>query len=164
MHKDFSRCARRHGSAVRPEHHIWVKGREKRVEVPSARSREEGVDNFSLASEVGDASRVRSLNPAACAARELPCRSLGTAHDRSDLVERQVEHVVQHERETLGGIQGLEHHEQRETDRVGELRFVLWIRNLLAMRNRLRPLCPSALRDAICASAACPNRLGQRPS
>ena len=34
---------------------------------------------------------------------------------------------MQHEREPLGGIQRLEHHEQRQADRVGQQRLVLGI-------------------------------------
>jgi hypothetical protein len=38
----------------------------------------------------------------------------------SNLVEGHGEHVVQHEREPLGGGEGIEDHEERESDRVGQ--------------------------------------------
>ena len=69
----------------------------------------------------------RALHPPARAARELPRRGGRAAHDGCDLVERQVEHVVQHERHPLGGRQRLEHHQQREPDRVGQQRLVLGV-------------------------------------
>jgi len=47
-----------------------------------------------------------------------------TARRWGDLVEGHGEHVVQHEREPLGGCQGVEDHE-RETDRVGQQRLLL---------------------------------------
>jgi hypothetical protein len=37
-------------------------------------------------------------------------------HDGSDLVEGDGEHVVQHEREPLGGSQHFEYHQQRGAD------------------------------------------------
>jgi len=45
---------------------------------------------------------------------------VGSEHDGSDLVEGDGEHIVQHERDPLGGSQRLEHHEQGETDRGGQ--------------------------------------------
>ena len=47
--------------------------------------------------------------------------------DRRDLVERHGEHVVQHERQPLGRRQGVQHHEQRHSHRVGQHRLVLGI-------------------------------------
>jgi len=41
---------------------------------------------------------------------------------------------VQHERQALGGIQGVEDHEQRETDRVGQQRFLLGVDPALTAR------------------------------
>ena len=40
--------------------------------------------------------------------------------DRRDLLERHTEHVVQHERQPLRGLERLEDHDQREADRIGE--------------------------------------------
>jgi hypothetical protein len=59
------------------------------------------------------------------ATRELPRRRRRAIDDRRDLVERDPEHVVPHEGEPLGRRQRLEHHEQGQTDRVGEERLVL---------------------------------------
>jgi hypothetical protein len=56
------------------------------------------------------------------AARELARRNGRPIHDRTDLVERHAEHVVEHEREPLRRLEGLEHDEQRESDRIGEHR------------------------------------------
>lgn len=98
---------------------IGVEHGEERLEVAMARSGEEGVDDHSLAGETGVGNRGRFLHPAASTARQLPGRIRRTAHDGRDLVERH-EHVVQHERDPLGGAQRIEDHQQRGTDRVGQ--------------------------------------------
>ena len=128
-----ARRARGAGRAVGSQHDVRVEHREQRVEVAAAGGGEEGVDDVSLAGEIGvedqsaPVSPTRPMHPAAGAAGELP-RGVGRApHDGGDLVEGHGEHVVQHEREPLGGSQGLEHHEQRETDRVGQQRFLLGV-------------------------------------
>jgi hypothetical protein len=46
-------------------------------------------------------------------------------------------HVVQHEREPLGGGQRVEDHQQRETDRVGQQRFMLGIDPVRAADDRV---------------------------
>ena len=48
--------------------------------------------------------------------------------DRRDLVERDGEHVVQYECQSLGRRQGVQNHEQRQSHRFGEHRLMLWIR------------------------------------
>jgi hypothetical protein len=42
-----------------------------------------------------------------------------------DLVEGQIEHVVQDEREPLSGSERVKHNQQREADRVGQQRLGL---------------------------------------
>jgi hypothetical protein len=42
-------------------------------------------------------------------------------------LERHAEHVVQHERQPLGRREVLQHHQQRQTDRVGQQRLVFGI-------------------------------------
>ena len=69
--------------------------------------------------EVGVGNVRFALDPAAGAARQLPCRGRRAPHDGSDLLKRHREHVVQHERESLGGSERFEYHQQRQTDRVG---------------------------------------------
>ncbi len=60
------------------------------------------------------------MHAPAGSARELPCR-FGRAFDhRCDLVEGHGEHVVEDERETLRGVECLEHHEKRQAHGVGE--------------------------------------------
>jgi len=51
-------------------------------------------------------------------AGELAHGSGRAIHDRRDLIERHAEDVVQYEGETLGRLEGLQHHEEREADRV----------------------------------------------
>jgi hypothetical protein len=50
---DLPRLARRHGCVVGSEHDFRVEHRDERVEVAAARGSEEGVDDFSLAGEIG---------------------------------------------------------------------------------------------------------------
>jgi uncharacterized RmlC-like cupin family protein len=61
----------------------------------------------------------------------------GAPHDGGDLLKRHGEHVVQHEREPLGGSQGFEYHEQRESDRVGQQRLVLGVEPIRAAHDRV---------------------------
>jgi hypothetical protein len=77
--------------------------------------------------EVGAYIRGFALNATPRAARELTRRRRRAIDDWRDLVERHAEHVVQHECESLRRLEGLQHHEQRESDRVGEHRVGLRI-------------------------------------
>ena len=78
------------------------------------------------------------MHSPAGAAGQLP-RGVGRApHDGSDLIEGHGEHVVQHEGQPLGGSQGLQHHQQRETDRVGQERFLLGVAAIRTTRGPLR--------------------------
>src|SRR6266571_3511300 len=120
------------------EHDVRVEQGEKRVKVTGARGGEEGVDHFSLVGEIGVGNRCHSSHTAARAARELPCCSRGALHYSRNLVEGHGKDVVQHEREALGGSQGIEDHEQRETDRVGQQRLVLGVDSALTAHNWLR--------------------------
>jgi hypothetical protein len=75
-----------------------------------------------------DLGRVRrALHPAPPPARELARRGRCAVDDRRDLLERQAEHVVQHECEPLRRGERLEHDEQRGPDRVGEHGFALGV-------------------------------------
>jgi hypothetical protein len=69
--------------------------------------------------------RVPDASPRA--AGELLRGGFGAVESGTDVGEWHAEHVVQHEREPLGGSQRVEHHEQREPDRVGEERFLLGV-------------------------------------
>ena len=77
---------------------------------------------------------------------------MGDQH-RRDLVEWHGEHVVEHERNPLGGSQRLEADEERETDRVAEKHLMLGIDPVIAIEDGLRnepgeglltPRCPRA--------------------
>ena len=118
---------RRQRSPIGSEHDVWVEDRDQGPEVALAGGGEEGVDDLSLAAEVGVREWGRSLDPAAGAARELPGRGRGALDDRRDLIEGHGEHVMEDEREPLGGSQGVEHDEQRQPDRVGEQRLMLGV-------------------------------------
>jgi len=117
---------RSHGAVIGPQHHVGVEQRDERVEVAATRGAEEGVDDDALTREIGiRGPEVRALHASSGATRELSRRDRRSADHRPDLVERQLEHVVEHERETLRGREGVEHDEHREPDRVGKHGFLL---------------------------------------
>jgi hypothetical protein len=64
-------------------------------------------------------------------------RRPGTTDDGSNLPEGHAERVAQHEREPLGRRERLEHREERETDRVGQQRFVFRVDLGFAAHDRL---------------------------
>ena len=68
----------------------------------------------------------------ASAARELPRRVRRAPHDGSDLLERQIEHVVKHERHPLRGSERLQNDNQGQPHRVGEELPGLGVRRDLA--------------------------------
>src|SRR5207302_1422741 len=82
---------------------------------------------ISYAREIDILNVRRALHAAACAARKLPCCGWGALHDFRNLVEGDAEEIVQHEREALGGIQGVEDDQQRETDRIGQQHFMFGV-------------------------------------
>lgn len=89
--------------ATASDHDVWVEHRKQRVEVALVRGNQEGVDSFSLAREIGIGNRVRGLHPAACVTGKLPCCRGRAANNMSDLPEGRIEHVVQHEHDSLWG-------------------------------------------------------------
>jgi len=109
------------GTAPRSEHDVCVDATSAKS--PSRAAAEKASTTSRWRVEVGVGNPGRSLHPAACAARELPRGGRGALHDRCHLVEGHGEHVVQHEREPLGGGQRVEDDEQRQPDRVGQQRF-----------------------------------------
>ena len=44
-----------------------------------------------------------------------------------DFLERQLEHVVEHERQPLGRGQGIKHDEESQADRVGQQCLLIWL-------------------------------------
>src|SRR5262249_33938242 len=94
-------CKRTARAGVNAQGDIRVEDLEERVEVAVAGGGEECVDDALLLSERGVRLGLRAADAAACAARQLASPVRAAAHDRSDLVERHGEHVMQDERETL---------------------------------------------------------------
>ena len=109
------------GAAVRAEHGVGVEHRDERSQVPAPGGGEERLDNLPLSGGIDLAiGGMRAPHPPASPARELAGGGGGAIDQGSDLLEGQVEHVVQHEREPLGRGEQVEHHQQREADRVGQ--------------------------------------------
>jgi hypothetical protein len=108
----------------------------ERVKVTTARGGEDGFDNFLALDEIGVGSCNGPPHPAHCSVREL-CRRGRRAlpHELSDLVEGHVEHVMQHERQPLGGSKCFEHNEQRLAHGVGQGCFLLGIDPVLSAHD-----------------------------
>ncbi len=124
-------------AAVRAYDDLRVEDRDQRVEVALPRGGEVGVDDGALASEVGLRWRRCAADAAARTARELPGR-LGRALDESgDLIEGDLEHVVEHEGESLRRAQGVEDDLQRDPDRVGQEGLVFRIAARIRGDDRL---------------------------
>jgi hypothetical protein len=93
------------------------------IEIAVARSSEERVDDTPLLREVTVGLR-RVAQAAPGAAGELLGGRFGAIERGGDVGERHGEHVVQHKREPLGGTERVEHHQQRQTYRLGQKRLV----------------------------------------
>ena len=103
---------------------VRVEHLQQPCEVSVPRCREKRIDHCALLLPfIGWTMRVLYL-PAAPAGEHLGSVG-GPADDLTDLLERHREHVVQHERQPLGGAEGIEHHQQCQPDRFGEQRVVL---------------------------------------
>jgi hypothetical protein len=108
---------------------------EQRREVAVAGCGEEGPDDLMVDGAVAVRRAVRCSEPPA---RPASQRSYGDGlapEDHCDLVERNTEHFVQHEREPLGRRQSVEHDQQRKPHRVGQHRLVLG--TTAAFRNEI---------------------------
>ena len=147
-----------------PEDDVGVEHRE-RAPRSRRRARRRGTRRRPRAAGPTAARRLGSRAPRTRRrARLASWRVAGDAalDDRRDLLERDAEHVVQHEREPLGGRQRLEHDEQREPDRVGEQRLAArgrWLAS--SVHDRLRAAsCRRAPRGGPGARGACRGRSG----
>jgi hypothetical protein len=69
--------------------------------------------------------RSGSAQPLPGTAGQLLGRGWRAVEHRGDFVERDREDVVQHERQPLGRRQRVQHHQQRNADRVGQQRMLL---------------------------------------
>src|SRR5579864_6216043 len=105
---------------VDSQHDVRVEHGDQRVEIATSGGQKEGVDHVSLASEI----RVRSrydgtFDTASCPTGKLPCRRGRPTNHRSNLLKRQLEHVMEHECQPLGGRQGIEYDQESKANRVG---------------------------------------------
>ena len=74
--------------------------------------------------KIGARIRFSGLNPAPRAAGQLPRSFWRSIEDRSNLIERDREHIVQYESQTLVRIQTIKHHKQRDSHRIGKQSFL----------------------------------------
>ncbi len=118
--------------------HIWIEQHQQGVEVTTARRSVEGVDYLSLAIEIWVGNSARPLYSPTRAAGQLPGRGLGTAHDRSDLIEGDREHIVQNKGDPLGWTERLEHHLQGKPHRACQQQLLLRVELVNIVENRIR--------------------------
>ncbi len=124
-------------AALGPQDDVRIEHRDKPLEVALPRGRQEGLDHLTLGADVGIGVRGCGPHPPAGAAGKLT-HGLGRAiDDRGDLVEGDREHVVQHERESLGRRQRLEHDQQRQSDGIGQQGLVLGVRAVRRVHDRI---------------------------
>jgi hypothetical protein len=116
-----------------------------RVEVPVASGGEERVDNHLLTSEVALLGWTGAADATPGAAGELAGRLCRAFQYQRDLLERHVEHVVQHIRQSLGWAERLHYDLQRAPDPVGEQRLVLGVRVLGRGDDRFWDVPPERL-------------------
>ena len=99
---DLGRRGREDRAAVGPQHHVGVECGDQRVEVTHPRRSQERLDHLALGADVD----VRRGGPGPDAppgpAGQLARRLRGAVDKAGDLLERNAEHVVQHEGEPLG--------------------------------------------------------------
>ena len=95
----------------------------------------------------GVGERRVEANPAPGPAGKLARRDGSAPHDGGDLLERDREAVVQHERQALGRLQGVQYDQQRQAHRVGEECLVLGRSPCRLLRRCLRGNLLSALPD-----------------
>jgi hypothetical protein len=102
-----------------------VEDPQQALEVAGLRGAQERGDDAPLGVGVAPPVAVAPLpHTPSGPAGELAGRLGRALQDRADLLERDGEHVVQHERHPLGGRQRVEDDEQRAPDRVGDGRLV----------------------------------------
>lgn len=94
------------------------------AEAPGVRDRVD-CDDLSLSGEIGVGSRGSTLYPTPRPTVELPRRDRRAPHHWGDLIERQVEHVVEDERQSFSRSQRVEYYIERETDGVGQEHHLL---------------------------------------
>jgi len=92
----------------------------KCVEISGAGRGEEGVDDSALRRQVAVGDGGGAPHPAAGPAGQLTGGRRRLVDDGGDVFERDAEHVVEHEGETLGRLEALQDDQQRHTYRIGE--------------------------------------------
>ena len=112
---------------VGSHHHVGVEDGEERLEVAVARRGQERVDHFALALHVDVGNGRLALNAPAGPAGQLARRLGRPFDDWGDLVEGHRKDVVQDEGQPFRRSERLEHHEERNPDRVGQERLVLGV-------------------------------------
>src|SRR6185437_9319785 len=101
---------------------IGIQHRQQPLEIAAARGCEKGFNDRPLPVEIRFGRLALAAHAPPRAARKLPRRLGGTFDDGRDILEWNIKHVVQYESDALGGVELIEHDEQREPDRIGEQR------------------------------------------
>jgi len=126
---------RSQGGVVGATNHVPIKHGENASEIASPKCAEESVNHPPLQMQMIRGRCRWSLDLSAGTARKLPCRYSGATQNTCDFAERHCEDVVQHKCEPLGRCQSVEHHEERQADRIREKSFLLRVGSNLSLGN-----------------------------
>ena len=129
--------ARTRHPPVGTHHDVRVEDRKEAFEIAVTRRSKERVDDGPLTLEI-DVGDRRTLDAAAGPTCELSCRRRSSADDRCDLVERDGENIVEHERDPFCGCQRVEDDEERQADRVSQQDLLLGIETFARTHDRIR--------------------------
>ncbi len=161
------------GTELGTLHDIGVEDLDEGVEIGSPRRRVERVDHLPLTREIPiGPGNLRAVDPTPRSAGELPCGRGVSVDDVGDLVEGQVEHVVQHERQPFCRGEPFEYDKRRQAHRVGQQCLLLGVgvsspddRVGQVLDQRVFPAAPSGsqLVQALPRDDGGQPRLGGRP-
>ena len=106
-------------ATVRGHDDVRVEDAQESLEIAGPRCGNEGVNHLPLHGQIGIG--LGRLGPHASSrpTGQLPRCGRCPIDDDRDLVEANAEDIVEHERQSLGRRQRLEHDQQRDADRVG---------------------------------------------
>src|SRR5258706_856395 len=133
-------------ACVDSHHDIGIEQVDESAEITLTRSQKEGVHYVALTSEIGVWNRyIGAPHAAPCSAGKLPRRHRGPTNHGGYLLEGQLEHIVEDERQSLSRRQGIEYHKERKTNRVGKQRLLLRLKLPIRADDRVGYVDPEGI-------------------
>ena len=112
-------CERASPATIGRHDDVRVEDAQQGLEIAGPGSGNERVDHLPLDGQIGIGLGRLGAHPSSRSTGQLASRRRRPVDDGRDLVEADAEHVVEHERQSLGRRQCLEHDQQRDPHRVG---------------------------------------------